>query len=234
MYLKFTDVQNFSIKTWNQDIVGHLDSLYFDNLTWNVRYLVVNTILFSENRSVLISPVAVDMLKPQERMVVVNLKTDQIENSPNVDYKPPLSRQKETELAEYYEWPPYWREIAERMPNVAEELADSREQEMEKSEKKSERAPHIRDADEIIGYTLKAPDGRVGTIDDFIFDSDTWHISFAIVDTSPILPGHHVMLPPTSLPKIDSANGAVLTEMSEDNVKKAPQFTDDTLEKLQV
>ena len=49
--------------------------------------------------------------------------------------------------------------------------------------------PHLHSSDEVIGYDIKATDGGIGHIDDFLFDERSWAIRYAVVDTRNWLPG---------------------------------------------
>jgi uncharacterized protein YrrD len=230
MYITFANIQGFSVKTWDQDIVGHIKSLYFDELTWTVRYILIETILFVDKKTAIIAPVAIDKIKPDERMVVLSLKKEHIEKSPDVDGVMPLSREKELELAERYEWPAYWEDLSASMPEVVEELAISKESPTA-DRTEMENNP-IRDMAAILSYQVVAQDDSAGSAKDFIFDTDTWHVAFLIVNVSG-LHGHDVMLPPTAIAKVDWQEKTVYTGTLADTVKKAPEFTKDTLEKLQ-
>lgn len=50
----------------------------------------------------------------------------------------------------------------------------------------------------IAGYSVKATDGLIGTISDFLFDDSNWSLRWVVIDTGTWLPGRRVLLPPTS------------------------------------
>lgn len=231
MYTTFCNIQGFSVKTWDQEIVGHIKSLYFDELTWTVRYILIETILFVDKKTAIITPVTIDKIKLDERMVVLSLKKDHIEKSPDIDGVMPLSREKELDLAERYEWPAYWEDLSASMPDVVEELTISKESPTaERSE--MENNP-VRDMATILSYQVVAQRDSIGSAKDFIFDTDTWHVAFLIVYVAG-LRGQEVMLPPTAIAQVNWQEKAVYTNTQADTVKKAPEFTKETLDKLQV
>ena len=41
-----------------------------------------------------------------------------------------------------------------------------------------------------------ASDGPIGTVENFVFDDESWAIRYMIVDTCKWLPGKHVLLSP--------------------------------------
>ncbi len=228
MYLTFKNLQGFSVKTFEQDIVGHVRSFYIDEETWTVRYISIDTILSPDKKSAVIAPSAIDRLMPAERMITLSLKTGHIQNSPAADDIMPLSREKEIEFSERYEWPAYWTNLSATTPGVVEELATSAPPEESRTLDN-----HLRDFEKMITYNLMAQGKNVGVVDDFIVDHTTWHTAFVIVDSSPLLPGRRVMLPPRVIAEIDSTQKSILADVTTESIKKAPAFEDGTLENLQ-
>jgi PRC-barrel domain len=56
----------------------------------------------------------------------------------------------------------------------------------------------LKNASAINGYAIAASDGRLGTVDDFLFDDASWMVRWLVVDTGNWLPGRKVLLPPWS------------------------------------
>lgn len=88
--------------------IGAVRDLYFDEIGWAVRYFVVETGAWLRSRKVLISPEAVRAGAWSGDRLPVELTTDQVRNSPDVDADQPVSRQYEAQMREHYRWPPYW------------------------------------------------------------------------------------------------------------------------------
>jgi hypothetical protein len=55
------------------------------------------------------------------------------------------------------------------------------------------------DASVIKRYAIEADDGRLGTVNDFLFEDARWMIRWLVVDTGHWLPGRKVLLPPSAL-----------------------------------
>ena len=53
-------------------------------------------------------------------------------------------------------------------------------------------------ASAINGYVIKASDGQIGTVSDFLFDDASWLVRWLVVDTGNWLSGRKVLLPPPS------------------------------------
>ena len=50
-------------------------------------------------------------------------------------------------------------------------------------------------ASELVGSTIKATDGDLGTVSDLLFDDQSWMVRWLVVDTGNWLPGKLVLLP---------------------------------------
>ena len=53
------------------------------------------------------------------------------------------------------------------------------------------------------GYAIEASDGRIGTVDDFLFDDRTWKIRWLVVDTGRWLTGRKVLIHPSAIGRAD-------------------------------
>src|ERR1035441_6768283 len=88
--------------------IGRVKDLYFDDKNWVVRYVVADTGLWLFGRLVLLSPHAFGRLDERTDVLRVNLTRAQIEKSPDIDSRMPVSRQYEADYYRYYGWPMYW------------------------------------------------------------------------------------------------------------------------------
>src|SRR5688500_5246586 len=87
--------------------IGVVDDFYFEPSSWAVRYIVVNTGKWLEDRRVLLSPMSVRGAWGLDGITVALTRT-QIEGSPRLDLGVPLSRREETAVLGYYGFPAYW------------------------------------------------------------------------------------------------------------------------------
>ena len=74
-------LKDFTIRATDGEI-GTLEQFYFDDETWAIRYLVVNTGGWLSGRLVLVSPIALRQAEWQSKRLDVALTKKQIENSP--------------------------------------------------------------------------------------------------------------------------------------------------------
>src|SRR5918992_4602924 len=86
--------------------LGTVDQFLFDDESWTIRYLVVETGKLL-GRKVLISPISIDR-KQKTDGLTLSLTKEQIRNSPDIDTDKPVSRQHEAQYFNYYGYPYYW------------------------------------------------------------------------------------------------------------------------------
>ena len=107
MLRTINDLEDYAIRATDGDI-GHVKDVYFDDETWVVRYLVVDTGTWLSSRKVLLSPIAIGQPNWTDKVLPASITKDQVENSPDINTKKPVSRQQEIRLLEYYGYPYYW------------------------------------------------------------------------------------------------------------------------------
>jgi hypothetical protein len=165
--------------------IGDVKNLYFDDEKWVVRYLVVAAGGSLSGRRILISPIGVDRIDGDRRLIVVNLTMRQIENSPGIDKEKPISRRLENRFNRYYHYPGYW--IGSGLwgenchPGSLAGVLEEWEIPLDTSE--GEEAYRLRSAREVLGYAFHSKSGEDGRIQDFLVDERSWAIGYLIVST---------------------------------------------------
>lgn len=79
----------------------------------------------------------------------------------------------------------------------------------------------------IVGYRLKAEDGTLGAVKDFLFDEEFWTVRHMVADTNKWLPGRKVLISPMSVKAIDWTAQKVDVLLTGEEVKKAPELNED-------
>ena len=149
-------------------VIGAVDDLYFDDDTWAIRYLIVDTGSWLSGRKVLISPLAIGQPDWMGQQLPVSLTKAQVERSPDIDTRKPVSRQHEAEYFEYYDYPYYWGgEGLWGMGAYPGSLTTEGtfEEEMRARRKSTTAAPddcHLRSGRAVAGYHIHAMDGDIG------------------------------------------------------------------------
>lgn len=210
--------------------IGKVHDFYFDDATWIIRYLVVDTGFWLSGRKVLIIPSLLGQADWASHTFPVSLSKDQIEKSPDIDLKKPVSRQHETRLYEYYKKAPYWLYLTPQevgaVPPVPSEHELSSEEEKDEENKKDQDY-HLRSTKEVIGYHIEAEDGEIGHVEDFVMEDVVKVIRYMIVDTKNWLPGRKVLISPEWIKKVSWGAEKVFIELTRDKVKKSPEFDPD-------
>ena len=87
---------------------GKVHDVYFDDQTWTVRYLVVETGDWLLGRELLLTTDLIGGPAQAERVLLVMLSLREIGRSPDVNSDKPVSLQMRRDPCEYYMWTPYW------------------------------------------------------------------------------------------------------------------------------
>lgn len=204
--------------------IGHVHEFYFDDASWILRYLVVDTGPWLFGRKVLISPVA--LAQPEwglERFPVL-LTKEQVENSPSIDLDAPVSRQQELELHRYYGWPVYWSGPGAPVGPGAVAIDPIEAAPGAPATQQEEGDPHLRSTREVIGYHIEARDGEFGEVEDFIVDDVAWIIRYMVIDTRAWLPGRKVLISPRWIEEVDWIETKVSVDLPQETIKNSPEY----------
>jgi hypothetical protein len=223
MYMSVKDFRYVPIQA-KDGRIGFLEQVFFDDEKWAIRYLVVDTDQHLEDKRVLISPIAVEGLDVTSNSLLVGLSREQVLHSPDIDTEKPVSRQKELEYNLYYGFATYWGGPGLWGPAlVPRELLSSR-REAQKVGPGEPGDSHLRSSREVIGYRVRAKDGRIGHVEDFIFDLADWSIQYLEVDTRNWIGGKKVLVDPRWAGRVDWAERKVHLNLSLQAIKSAPIF----------
>lgn len=230
MYSRVSDLRNLTIHSLDGDI-GRCRDFLFDDAHWTVRYLELNTSRWLLGRRVLVSPAAVGIPDFDDKRLSVELTKEAIESAPGLEKDQPVSRQYEAEFSRHYGQMYYWWGLGlwgtGSVPGdirVPDEVALSAQQNEDEAYPVNsiEKNNHLRSAEEVIGYTTHATDGALGEVDDFIVDTTTWGISFAVLNTRRWLPGRKVMLPVAWVSGISWAERTFQVDVTRAALESAP------------
>ncbi|MFH0918837.1 MAG: PRC-barrel domain-containing protein [Fibrobacterota bacterium] len=225
MQHKINSLTGYVIKASDGDL-GKLHEFYFDDETWTIRYMVVETGNWLLDRKVLVSLVALGKPDETSRTVSVNLTCDQVRNSPDIDTERPVYRQHEVELHEHYQWPIYWESGFESAMGATPLpfLLTGEQEKPEPTVRDHKDNPHLRSTRKITGYHIHAIDGEIGHVEDFIVDDENWSIRFLVVDTTHWLPGRKVLISPRWIQRVKWDDSSVHLDLSREAVRQSPEF----------
>ena len=81
--------------------LGTVSDFLFEDASWMVRWLVVDTGKWLSGRKVLLPPIVLGHPHPTEREFPVRLTKQQVKDSPEIDCDRPVSRQMETHVYDF-------------------------------------------------------------------------------------------------------------------------------------
>ena len=85
--------------------------------------------------------------------------------------------------------------------------------------------PHLRSADEVIGYDILAHDDEFGHVEDFIVDDDTWIIRYIVVDCGNWLSSKNVLIAPPWIHAVNWAERTVRVGLTRQSIADGPEYT---------
>ena len=179
--------------------IGHVKSFYFDVQNWAVRYIGVETGVWLTSRQVLIPPHVVQQGSPPGSVFMLNLTRKQIENSPELVWHKPVSREYEEEYHRYYGWPRYW-EIDALSHGIGSRSSHSTAD------------AHLRSTQAVNGYEVQLGGEMIGQVSDFLFDDESWMIRQLAVEALRPLGGGEFQIPVSGVNRISYLDSAVFVD----------------------
>ena len=221
-----THLKNFAIRAADGEL-GTVDEFYFDDETWAIRYLIVDTGGWLGGRKVLISPISIIRMDWQTRQLDVTLTKSQVENSPPIDTRKPVSRQHESTYLGYYGYGNYWGgsdmwgqsfipgNLAippMSFPRTADQI------------RRESTDSHLRSSEAVTGYHIDASDGEIGHVNGFVMDDEAWAIRYIEVATRNWWPGKKVLVSPAWMERVSWETSKFYLGLSRDAIQNAPAY----------
>ena len=191
--------------------IGHVRGFYFDPESWKIHYLVVDTREWLPGRKVLISLVALGELDVKHKSLPISLSKDQIRDSPPIDEDAPITSLHD--LNAYYGWQ---FSLGGDMPSSGVELTEAAFVAGGDIE--------LRSTHEVIGFYVKAQDGDIGQVEDFIIDNEDWIVRYMVIDIRDLWPSKKVLIPPDWTDEVDWHDKKVYVAASLDAIRNSPEY----------
>jgi hypothetical protein len=212
--------------------LGTINDFLFDDASWLIRWMVVDTGKWLSGRKVLLPPSVLGHLNPTREEFSVRLTMQQVKDSPDIASDRPVSRQVETDLYDYYGWSPYWGTgfymggygyMGGPMIASPSPAAVRREEKLAEAQRDRD-DPHLRSVDAVTGYNIHATDGEIGHVEDFLVEDADWSIHYLVVDTKNWWPAKKVLISPRSAREIDWSGKLVHLNVNRQKVKDSPVY----------
>lgn len=231
MLIKATDTKGFQVEA-SDGTLGTVSDLLFDDASWTVRWLVVETGSWWADRRVLIPASALGHPDTAARRFPVNLTMAQVKGSPQADTHRPVSRQFESSAYDYYGFGPYWGTDlymsgfaywGGMVPMAPTEEMERREEEITQVMRQNTDA-NLRSLAEIRGYHIHAIDGDIGHLSDVLIEDSDWTLRYLIANTSNWWQGKEVLLSPRSTQSIRWTEQLIYLGVTRDRIRTSPEY----------
>ncbi|MCA9022921.1 MAG: PRC-barrel domain-containing protein [Planctomycetaceae bacterium] len=188
MFRSTNELKGYKVLATDGDC-GTVQDFLFDDDTNIMRYLVVDTGNWLTDRQVLISPVAIEQPDLDSLELPTVLSKANIEAAPLVETDQPVSRQYESALTSFYNWPVYWGNSPAPILNHSTTTVELKDRVAA-----GNGDPHLRSVSEVTGYNIQCMEETLGHVEDIIVDTESWSLRYLIIDTRNWLPGKKVII----------------------------------------
>jgi hypothetical protein len=222
--------------------LGAVSDFLFDDASWMIRWLVVDTGKWLSGRKVLLPPSVLGHPDPEDKEFPVRLTMQQVKDSPDIDTDQPVSRQMETGIYDYYGWRPYWGTSSYYLGGLGytggygyaggatplQSPSSMRRAEDIAAARHSDDDPHLRSIETVSTYHVHASDGEIGHVEDMLLEDADWSIHYLVVDTKNWWLGKKVLISPRSVRGIDWTDNLVNLNVDRQRVKDSPTYEPST------
>jgi hypothetical protein len=210
---------------------GTVSDFLFDDISFKVRWMVVDTGTWLPGRKVLIHPSAIGGADLFRRSLTVAATKAKIEAGPDIARDRPVSRQMEGSTYDYYGWDPLWGSSffsgdmmgAAVMPPF-NRAATHLPGEGRHGPRPPDQDPHLRSTAEVSGYHIEATDGAIGHLENVLIDDMAWDIRYLVVDTRNWWFGQHVLISPFAVRAFDWGDSKVRLNVTREQIKASPPW----------
>ncbi|MEW5745310.1 MAG: PRC-barrel domain-containing protein [Nitrospirota bacterium] len=205
------DLYGYAVRAEDGD-VGNVEDLLFDDLSWKVRYLVVDLGRRISGKKILIAPGAFGTPDWEHEVFPVSLTRQQAEQGPGIDADRPVSRQGVRAFPDYSGREPAWSTLVYGKAGTARPEGERKDD------------LHLRSTKEVSGYTLLATDGEAGQVEDFLVSDDEWTIRYLVIDTGEWLQGRRVLIAAQWVTGFALTQQALRVDLTRESIKNSPQY----------
>lgn len=221
------EIHNYRITAEDGEI-GRSITFYFDDRKWIVQYFIADTGAWLKEHRIIVSPSL--LLEPNwpQQEFPVKITREWISSSQEIEEGDPVSLQKKREMGGYDGKPSYL--LTEDIYETVREKLGVENTDKKRPRKKVADSPHLISTDGITGYSIKATDGEIGTIEDFIIDDEKWVIRFLVINTGDgrkKTEGKRILLSPEWIIRFDPEKQLAPINLPKRRVIDSPEYNPD-------
>ena len=240
MLRSFKALKGYSLQAADGDI-GRVDDIYFDDRTWKISHLVIQTGTRFTSRKVLLSSYTLGIVDRRANTIVTSMTRAQVQRAPSHSQAMPVSQQRENVVIANCGWgagepsPASWITLGGLS---MEEAEVTRENNSSLDATPVEATPfdslltspsdeaHRRSASEVHHYAIATQDGLLGHVTDFLVDDEQapWTIRHLVVRTGSWPTSRKVLLAPYCVEAIDWERAQVQVCLSREELRGCPSF----------
>jgi hypothetical protein len=223
------NLKGFVIRATDGEL-GTVDQFYFDDETWAIRYLTVDTGGWLGGRRVLISPISVIHTDWQAKRLDVALTKNRSRIAPTSTRTSPSPGSTRPHTSGITGIPiigvvPICG--ARRSIRRAGCSNQCRFHGSAGGQGRRESADsHLRSTEAVTGYHIEAADGEIGHVDGFVVDDEAWAIRYIEVATRNWWPGKKVLVSPAWIERVSWTDSKVYVGLSREAIKDAPEYVE--------
>ncbi len=223
MLLKTTELKEYIIELFD-DIRGTIFEMYFNDLYWNIEYLLVTSDNLEKGKIVLISQLAFGSPENKTRMIPISANAGSIKRKEESTVHKNNEVSKSIDPIQFIELPEKSLSVTSKSEGETKDLIITL-----LKDKKSlyfPSAKHLRSHNEVLGYNIQVKDGDlIGHVDNFIVEGNTWQLKYLLVDTCNWLTaGKKILLSPAWIERINWSGNLVSIDLSRDSILKSPTY----------
>ncbi|TMW73929.1 PRC-barrel domain-containing protein [Alteribacter natronophilus] len=205
------------------DEIGSVSDLYFDEHSWTVRYIVVEGgWLKGETR--FLSPASIKSFTIEEERLHVDVTKEQAKDSPAPEDEP-MTRKFERQFSRFYGLNPYW--MGAGLWGSGAVPRDLSQGETETVEDLQEEETNIISVKDLVGYEISTGDESFGKVKDILVEEDSFKVRYFVVDTNRWLPGGKEVLISTEwILDVNWPQSIVSVDLKKEAVEEAPEYTE--------
>ncbi|WP_131196229.1 PRC-barrel domain-containing protein [Lichenihabitans psoromatis] len=208
--------------------IGSVSDVLFDDESWRLRWLVVDTGTWLSERKVLVHPSAIGVVDHDRQELPIRMSKAQIERSPDISRDRPVSLQMQGQLYDYYGWDPVWGGSGYFGGGLglvgSSGYSGMGATPMPNGHGSDDGDPHLRSTTAVTGSHLEATDGEIGHVENMLIDDAGWDVRYLIVDTRNWWFGQHVLISPYAVKSISWSDRTIQLDVTRASVKASPAW----------
>lgn len=206
--------------------LGTVETVYFDDEKWVIRYLVAKRGFWIFSHRLLVSPISVTHHISEEGEIAVNVTKEEAEKAPKTESRQPISRRKEEQFFRYHRMPVYWGGAGlwggSMTPMEAGTVSYRPSVETEPDASGVEDEYHLRSTSEVEGYEVRTSDEKIGTVASFLVEDSTWAVRYIRIAADPKIGGGALYVSPHWVDEISWLEATMTLDLPTSRLTELP------------